>query len=248
METADPLSIFDGIWLDGFIFCSEAYRLLDSIKADEGGLSRLRLRGSRITFDPEKRLVEEILPICRFIRERYRPGRGMQVCWCRGNQRPESFQYDAKIRMKKKGFLEEDVSDYFVEVSTVNYSNDHLFRELLEKQGFSGGIEGVHRSKGGSIESAPVIHEGSEFAEKFADLVLNSIREKSEKKYGRNTILILSCNLAKLYEEQDWSVLKRCVEESVPLNAFVEIFIYDNLIERGFTLWKKHSSSTSTAL
>jgi hypothetical protein len=149
--------------------------------------------------------------------------------------------------MKKNGFLQEDVSDYFVEVSTVNHPRGHLFREILEKQGFSGGIEGVNRSKEGSIESAPVIHKSSEFAEKFAEFVLHSISRKSEKQYGRNTILILACNLTTLYEEQDWSVLKRCVEQSVPLNPFLDIFIYDNLIERSFTLWKKTSSSTSTA-
>ncbi|MFH0934926.1 MAG: hypothetical protein V1879_06940, partial [Pseudomonadota bacterium] len=83
----DPLAQFDGHLIDGLQFCSMAYELFESIRNTPEGLTRLRRRAR-----PEKKLLEEILPICKYVQTSYRPGRYISVRWINGSQ-----QYDAEL-------------------------------------------------------------------------------------------------------------------------------------------------------
>jgi hypothetical protein len=75
-------SQIDGILLDGLNFCGKVYELFESIRHTEDGRSRLRMRTSEV----EKKLVEELLPICKYLQTKYRSGRYISVKWVNGSQ------------------------------------------------------------------------------------------------------------------------------------------------------------------
>ena len=80
------LSTFDGRLLNGLDFCRKVYDLLDQVRGEPDGIAKLRLRPTR----KEKRLIEELIPIARYVQARYREGRRIKVRWLSGSQR-----YDA---------------------------------------------------------------------------------------------------------------------------------------------------------
>jgi hypothetical protein len=82
------LADFDGELLDGLEFCSKVYALYRSIRDAPGGVRRMRMRPSAL----EKKLLEELLPICMYIQSSYRPGRYMSVRWLKGTG------YDMEVR------------------------------------------------------------------------------------------------------------------------------------------------------
>jgi hypothetical protein len=81
------LSTFDGRLLDGLNFCRKVYALFEQTKAGADGIAKLRLRPTKI----EKRLIEELIPLSRYVQARYREGRKMKVRWSSGSQ-----PYDCK--------------------------------------------------------------------------------------------------------------------------------------------------------
>ena len=84
----NPLAQFDGVLLDGLEFCSRVYAHYESVRNADDGPSRLRMRPSRL----EKKLLEELLPICKYVQASYRPGRYISVRWVDGDQ-----PYDAEL-------------------------------------------------------------------------------------------------------------------------------------------------------
>ena len=86
---SDPqFAQFDGEIIDGLRFCSLTYKLFDKIRGAENGPSRLRMRDSQV----EKKLLEELLPICKYIQAKYRAGKYISVRWASGSQ-----QFDAQV-------------------------------------------------------------------------------------------------------------------------------------------------------
>lgn len=82
------LVAIDNVLLDGLDFCRRVYDLFDLVNREPDGKSRLRLRPSKT----EKRLVEELIPLARYIQTRYEAGRRIKVRWSSGSQ-----QYDAVL-------------------------------------------------------------------------------------------------------------------------------------------------------
>ncbi len=78
----DSLSEFDGQLLDGLDFCRRVYSLFDLIRSAPNGIERIRLKSCPV----EKKLMGELLPICRYIQTYYRLGRYISVRWVDGNQ------------------------------------------------------------------------------------------------------------------------------------------------------------------
>src|SRR5438045_3358322 len=76
------LSTFDGKLLDGLRFCCQVYDLFDQVSSEPDGVAKLRLRPTKV----EKRLVEELIPIARYVQARYREGRRIKVRWFSGSQ------------------------------------------------------------------------------------------------------------------------------------------------------------------
>lgn len=66
-----------GRLLDGPNFCRKVYDLFNQTRAGPDGITRLRLRRTK----QEKRLIEELIPIARYVQARYREGRRVKVRW-----------------------------------------------------------------------------------------------------------------------------------------------------------------------
>jgi len=223
------LSTFDDQLLDGLHFCKKAYDLFEDIRSDGSGKSNLRMRAT----DVEKKLLEEILPICKYIQAKYRTGRYITVRWKAGNQ-----QYDAELH-QVGAYVDEGYfpGHAFLEVTCAMHPNDYLSRELLDKQGFAFGAEGIKRLKDRKVESTPVVYSNQDFVERFALQILNRINDKAAKPYPENTSLIVSCSLDILYTPDDWALLREQLVNAKPAHSFKEIFVYDTTCEYTFSLW-----------
>lgn len=115
-STPTGLEYFDDELLEGLSFCTAAYQLFESVRASDGGISRLRLRGANVL---EKKLVEELLPIAKYVQLHHRPGRYISVRWKAGSQ-----SGDAEIEQRgwyiDQGYFPAQAS---VEVTTACHQN-----------------------------------------------------------------------------------------------------------------------------
>lgn len=224
------LDRFDDQLIDGLQFCSLAYELFEQVRGETNGASRLRMRASEV----EKKLLEEILPICKYVQARYRTGRYISVRWKSGSQ-----QHDAELiqigTYIDKGFYPNQA---YLEVTCANHQNDYLSRELLDKQGFAFNADGLKRQKDRSIESVPVAHTNQDFVERFSEKLLNRILSKANIPYPENTSLIVSCSPDRLYTPDDWELLRKLVEQSRLVHQFNEVYVYDITCEYSFSLWR----------
>jgi hypothetical protein len=215
------LDQFNGKLIDGLRFCSKVYKLFESIRRSAGGISRMRRRPTRL----EKKLLEELLPICRYVQASYRIGRYMSIRWVDGNQ-----QYDAEVH--QRGAY---VSKHYypakahLEVTCVMHPNEYLVRELLDTKGHAFSLDGVRRLKNREIESTPRAYSNREFVEQYAELATKRLIAKSEKPYPPNTTLIVECTLNLPYTEDEWADLMVRIGPSVSASPFPEIYLYDTL-------------------
>lgn len=94
------LSYFSGHHLDGLTFCKEVYALFEEIRSTPDGVSNLRLKASVL----EKKLLEELFPICRYIQTKYKPGLYLTVQWIDGNQQFDALMsgVDSQILLGQK--------------------------------------------------------------------------------------------------------------------------------------------------
>lgn len=223
-----PLSQFDGEFIDGLKFCAMTYILFEQIRSTENGPSRLRMRATEV----EKKLIEELLPICKFVQAKYRAGRYISVRWINGSQ-----QFDAEVVQSgtyvQQGYFP---ASAFLEATCVMHPNDYLSRELLDTNGEAFGLDGIRRLKTRQIESKPVVHTNHEFIHSYSKLVLKQIRKKAEIKYPPETTLIVQCSLNTLYTPEEWELLVAAIRSEQLEHQFREIFMYDTVTEYSCSL------------
>ena len=214
------LSHIDGNSIDGLQFCAQVYEVFEKIRTSENGPSRLRMRAGPV----EKKLVEELLPICRYVQAKYRPGRYMVVKWVDGNQ-----QYDAEINQwGRRVDLDIEPAARHLEVTCAMHQNDYLVRELIDKGEPVFGVEGVRREKGTKkVESEPVVHTNNDFVDSFCALVLAQITKKAGIAYPADTTLLVKCLPNSLYMPDEWKLLMDKVQAALPSHKFQEIFLFD---------------------
>ncbi|MEK7917658.1 hypothetical protein AAB988_22565 [Burkholderia contaminans] len=222
------ISDLNNVALDGLEFCRRVFDIFECIRETEEGRIRLRMR----TSDVEKKLVEELLPICKFVQTRYRPGRYISVRWMDGNQ-----PFDAELEQRgdyvDMGYFP---SRSYLEVTCAVHKNDYLCRELITKEGAAFSPDGVKRLKTGDIVSEPVSYGGTEYAANFSDIVLGRISKKVAKNYPPGTTLVIPCSLGNLCLRDDWDALVRNVQCKLPAHSFGEIFLYDTVLEHTTSL------------
>ena len=225
------LAQFDGEIIDGLRFCALTYELFDKIRGAENGPSRLRMRASQV----EKKLLEELLPICKYIQAKYRAGKYISVRWASGSQ-----QFDAQV-IQTGAYVQEGYfpASAYMEVTCVMHPNEYLGRELLDTVGGAFGLDGIHRLKSGEIESKPVVYKNHEFIDSYSKLVIKQIGKKAGINYPLDTSLIVQCNLDRLYTPEEWEVLVAEVRNAQPEHQFREIFMYDTVSEYSCSLWGK---------
>jgi hypothetical protein len=229
-----PLAVFDNKLLDGLEFCSRVYALFESIRSATDGPSHLRMRPSKV----EKKLLEELLPICKYVQASYRPGRYISVRWIDGNQ-----IYDAEI-LQHGAYV---TNSYYpakshLEVTCTMHPKEHLMRQLLETKGGAFGLAGIRRLKSGEIVSTPVGYKNKEFIEAYSKLVLNEITKKAKKPYPENTTLIVQCTLNTIYMLDEWEALIADVREALPESSFREIYLYDTVCQYSHSFYPRRDA------
>ena len=229
MKPNPLLSRLDGVLHDGLQFCSMVYALFEEVRRTEDGKIRLRMRASSL----EKHLIEELLPICKYIQFKYRVGRYISIKWVHGSQ-----SFDAEFQ-QTGAYVEQgySLSAGYLEVTCVMHPNEYLSRELLTKSGVTYGLNGIKRLKTGEITSEPVGYTNSEFVHEYAKLVLQQLTKKSKISYPKDTTLIVQCWLnIQPYTPQEWEMLVTEVRRGLPEHQFWEIFMFDADLEYSCTI------------
>jgi hypothetical protein len=224
------LSSFDGQLLDGLDFCRKVYDLFDQTQAAPDGVARLRLRPTK----NEKRLVEELIPIARYMQTRYREGRRIKVRWLSGSQPHDAILWSSgglvKHRMAPKKLL--------VEVTTAVHENEHLARRLLHERGGSFGVKGISRDKKtGDIISKPHVHTNDELATDLAQQIIDRLNAKSAKHYPPGTLLIINCFANSLILDSEWEGAIQRVRSAKAHLAFREVFLIETVMSHSATLY-----------
>lgn len=218
MENVD-LDTLDGKFIDGLELCKHVYRLFEEVRQSDEGTRKLRERQR-----PEKRLIEELLPICRYIQAFYGPGLYLSVCWVTGKQ------YDAKVTALG-GVVDAGAwpAAGTLEVTQAVHPNEYLMRERLQVEGHAFGLSGLSRTIGAdgkrSVESVPTGFSNQSYIDEFTTILLDAINAKISKNYPEDTTLIVDCTLNTVYHRHEWDELVRRVGEALPQHEFVRIFV-----------------------
>ena len=218
----------DGKLLDGLEFCATAYALFESVRSTPGGIERLRLRSG----NTEKRLLEELLPICRYVQTYYRPGRYISVRWVNGSQ-----SFDAELHQKgdyiSQGYYEPVA---YLEATCAMHQNEHWIWKLLGQGRGAYAPEGIRKGRGKPVESEPVVFSNLEHVSGFAPIVASAIQKKAQIAYPDGTSLVVECYLNSLYLPDEWRTLIGEVESMLSTVPFREVLLVDGATERATPL------------
>ena len=215
------LDDFDNHLMNGFEFCKKAYSLFEEVRRSPNGVERLCLRKGKL----EKKLIEELLPIARYIQARYNHGRQLKVRWKDGTQ-----NYDARL-LSSGSLVDVDQvpKSQYVEVTTAVHENDHIARAIFNKTGRSFGVKGIKKDpQTGEYKSQPYVYTNNESSEDLADKILERITAKTKIKYPSNTSLVIQCFLDTLFLEDEWEYAIEKVKGRSVQHRFREIFVFDS--------------------
>ncbi len=235
--TPDFLSV-DNKLIDGLVFCGEVYALFDQVMAAPGGLEQIRLRSTKLS----KRLIEELIPIARYIQARYEEGRRIKVRWLSGSQSYDAILWSSGDGVKHGAFPKR----LNVEVTTAEHECSYLARQQLHTQGMTWGSKNIRRNKSTRhIVSDPYVYSGDERGRDLADHVIERLEAKSAKHYPPSTVLIVRCFADALILHDDWNQAVALVEQSKQHLAFREVFLYESTGSYSATLYgsKKRRST-----
>ena len=223
------LSILDGQLLDGLDFCREVYDLFDRIQQAPDGVTRLRKRQGT-----EKKLIEELIPIARYVQARYREGRRLKVRWLSGSQ-----PYDAVLWSRGEIVTHRCAPRrVLLEVTSSMHENEYLARQLLMTKGGSFGVKGISRDmKTGEVKSEPHVHRNDEIESDLAAQILARIAEKAAKHYPWNTVLVIQCFCNSLTLLSEWEDAIQRVAAAKPYIPFREVFLIENVGAHTQTLY-----------
>ena len=225
---------FDGVEMDGLEFCFRTYRLFERIRSQPDGVSTLRMRPSR----REKLLLEELMPICKYVQSSYRPGRYISVKWIDGSQKydAEVFQHGAYVQRTYYP------AHSYYEVTGINHPNEHMMREVLDKKGSAFGVKGLKRVNG-EVVSEPVGYSNDENIVSFLELLVDGVNKKLKKTYPLMTTLIVECSPPVFFVSPEWDELMTRFSEIVQVAPFNEIYVYDRGSQAGRSFFPQPSTT-----
>ncbi|MGO9177352.1 MAG: hypothetical protein ACLPT6_10375 [Desulfobaccales bacterium] len=221
------LDEINGRLRDGLIFCRKVYDLFEKIRTGPDGVRRLRAREKL-----EKRLIEELLPVARYVQMRYNHARKIKVKWIDGNQ-----QYDAYL-LSSGWEVEHDFvpKKQFLEVTTAVHQKDHLAREHLNKHGATFGTRGMTRDKKTKETiSKPTVYTNHEAEDEFVELIKGRINKKVKKQYPKDTLLVIQCVFDTALE---WDYIIEKVRSANIVRPFKEICLFDSSAKYFATLYQ----------
>jgi hypothetical protein len=232
MKSVRGLESIDGVLVDGLDFCKFAYQTLESIHSESGGTAELRLLKSQRA----KKLLEEILPVAAFVKDRYSPGVTIRVRWRGGNQR-----YDARLL-----FSGATVDAYGIpavqhlEVTSAVHENDYLAREHLHREGGSFGARGTTRdSVTKRTVSVPVLRRHLDNEHELVGMVRRRIESKSQLPYPRNTTLVVRFVAPSLVLQDEWDRAVQWLSAEPHPPGFVEVVLVEGGGNRISTISRK---------
>jgi hypothetical protein len=215
------LEYFDNRLMNGFDFCKRAYGLFEEIRTSQNGIERLRLRKGKL----EKNLIEELLPIARYIQARYSHGRQIKVRWINRSQSYDARLLSAGVLVDKR-LLPKTL---YVEVTTAVHENDHILRRLINEQVPTFGVKGIQKDpQTDKYNSQPYVYNNNEHSEDLAKKILERIKAKNKIRYPKSTTLIIQCFLDTLFFESEWEYAIQRVKNSEVEHRFYEIFLFDS--------------------
>lgn len=230
MKSDLNLSTFDNHLMHGLDFCKKVYDLFERIRKSPGGVDKLEVRRGK----NEKKLIEELIPIARYIQARYSPGRRLKVRWFDGGQ-----QYDARL-LSSGALVENRVvpKRQCIEVTTVVHANDHLLRRLFSQQGPVFGVKGVSLDrKTKRIVSRPHVYIGREAQDDLTKKILDRIKAKNAIHYPSRTVLVIQCFLETLFLPDEWQYAVQQVQKADIQHRFHEVFVFDSNQRYSATLY-----------
>jgi hypothetical protein len=218
------LEVFHEKMLDGLEFCRLAYLCFDQIANQPDGDRILRERRGHV-----KKIIEELLPISRYIQTFYGAGQYISVRWVCGTQ-----SFDAKARatglMVENGMWPHETT---LEITQALHKNEHLMRELLNSKGGGFGMDGIEAGKGKrgvrEIKSEPTSYSAFSFIDDMCEIILKAVEAKTSKLeagvYPNDTTLIVDCSLITVFLADEWDKLIRMVRARLPHTGFARIFL-----------------------
>jgi hypothetical protein len=213
------LSTLDGQLIDGLEFCRMVYDLFDETRRAPNGLRVLRLRSTTTA----KKLLEELIPIARFIQARYQYGRRIKVRWFSGSQPYDAILWSSGALVKHGMARRRQV----LEVTTAVHPNDHLSREESDTKGMSWGAKQVRRDRRTrEITSDPYVYSGNERSLDLSGQILQCVKKKAVKNYPASTILIVNCESEGLMLEDEWDEVVGQVKHAQEM-PFREVFLVE---------------------
>lgn len=218
-SATSDLSTFDGRLMDGFEFCRRVYAFFHEVRTSPDGLERIRLRKSRI----DKKLMEELIPITEYVRQRYTPTRRIRVRWRGGSQRYDAILLSSGVEVESGHARRRQC----LEITTAVHPHDHLKRRRLHEEGFVFGVRGIRFNKQTRKSvSDPHIYVGNQNAIELAESIVTTVKQKASKPYAAGTVLLVRCvPPVSLLLEHEWRDAIKCVEAAELRFKFSEIFL-----------------------
>ena len=216
--------------MDGLEFCQRTYGLFEKVRCGPNGVERLRLRKAKT----DKKLIEELIPIARYVQMKYGHGRKIKVKWVDGNQNFDAYLLSSGYLVEKRLVPQKQ----YLEVTTAVHSNDHLARLHLNTEGFVFGVRGIERDKKRKrIISKPHVYTNWEVQDEFAELIKKRIEKKAKIKYPKHTSLVIQCMLDMLFADYEWEHMVEEVRKAKIGHTFREIFLFEANLSHFTTLY-----------
>ncbi len=223
--------------MDGLEFCQKTYDLFEKIRCGPNGVERLRLRKTKT----DKKLIEELLPIARYVQMKYGHGRKIKVKWVDGNQNYDAYLLSSGYFVEKRLVPKRQ----YLEVTTAVHSNDHLARFHLNTEGFVFGVRGITvERKSKTIISKPHVYTNWEVQDEFADLIKKRMEKKTKIKYPKHTSLVIQCMLDMQFADYEWEHMVEEVRKAKIDHTFRDIFLYEFNLNHFTTLYGDNRQGT----
>lgn len=182
----------------------------------------------------EKRLIEELIPLARYVESRYSESRHIEVRWLNGSQPYDAVLFSSGFQVEK-GLVQKEM---MVEITVSIHQNDYLIREALNEQGYAFGVKRTSLDKKtGVISSIRYVSTSGELENDLAEQIISRIREKAAKDYSPNTVLIVDCVPNGVTEQEEWENVVARVTQANAHQAFSEVFLIYNWASYSATLY-----------
>jgi hypothetical protein len=235
----------DNECMDGLDFCRKVYLAYEKCVPDPElqpvGTTHKKNRNSQ-----NKKLFEELMPLCVYVQEHYRFAHYLDVEWHNGSQ-----QFDAIIY--QRGWIarnEQLPEQYYIELTTAQHLQQHLADELSHTGKGHGGPKSISlptetkkANPDRTIISEVRCFDTPEMLTETCSLIIDAINEKSKINYKSPTVLVVNLRPpSMILRDREWCEIVTEVSNVITRqesgrikNKFISIFLCNpnkNLISR----------------